>query len=55
VAERKQLNVENAEPSWINMSHEIKKDFLDAVARIHNIDAVAYIHNIPLKENISVQ
>jgi hypothetical protein len=52
VAERKQLNVENAEPIWINMTDEIRKDFLDAVARIHNVPSKEYIHNIPLRENV---
>ena len=36
---RVQIRKANAEPTWVNMTDEIRKDFLDAVAKIHNIDA----------------
>ena len=28
----------NTDPHWINMTEEIRQDFLEAVARIHNVD-----------------
>jgi len=27
-----------AEPNWINMTEEIKRGFIEAVAKMHNID-----------------
>ena len=35
VAERKQAD---AEPTWVNMTEDIKNDFLEAVAKMHSID-----------------
>ena len=35
IQERKQAE---AEPSWMNMTEDIKKDFLEAVAKMHNIE-----------------
>ena len=35
VQERKQAE---AEPTWINMTEEIKNDFIEAVAKMHNIN-----------------
>ena len=42
ILERKQAD---AEPSWINMTEEIKNDFLEAVAKIHNIDTKEMLSN----------
>ena len=35
---QEQRDVAKAEPNWINMTEEIKNDFIDAVAKMHNID-----------------
>ena len=42
IAERKQAD---AEPTWINMTEDIKKDFLEAVAKIHNIETKDILSN----------
>ena len=43
-AERKQKQQQeqsdraNADPNWINMTDKMRQDFLEAVAKIHNVD-----------------
>ena len=32
------LRIADSEPNWINMTDKIRKDFIDAVAKMHNID-----------------
>ena len=36
IQEEKQKQAE-VEPHWINMTEEIKKDFIEAVAKMHNV------------------
>ena len=36
--DRTMLNRVNKDPTWINMTDKVRKDFLDAVAKMHNID-----------------
>ena len=42
IAERKHAD---AEPTWINMTEDIKNDFLEAVAKVHNIETKEILSN----------
>ena len=42
IQERKQAD---AEPTWINMTDDIKSGFLEAVAKIHNIETKEILSN----------